>query len=68
MIYLTRRELETLNFWTTGFSDKKTAEAMCISVHTAKAHDFAVRIKLNSRTHTQVVIMGVQAGNIDIKL
>ena len=68
MIHLTRRELETLNFWATGFSDKKTAEAMCISVHTAKAHGFAVRMKLGAQTRTQAVVIGVQAGIINIDL
>ncbi|MDG1412737.1 MAG: hypothetical protein P8Q89_01445 [Alphaproteobacteria bacterium] len=41
---------------------------MCISVHTAKAHGFAVRMKLGAQTRTQAVVMGVQAGIINIDL
>ncbi|MDA9672440.1 hypothetical protein N9U04_00930 [Alphaproteobacteria bacterium] len=41
---------------------------MCISDHKAKAHGFAVRMKLGARTRTQALVMGVQAGIINIDL
>lgn len=52
---LSRREDEVLDLLVRGMSNNAIAEALCISVRTAKAHVTSILIKLGAKNRSQVI-------------
>jgi DNA-binding NarL/FixJ family response regulator len=59
---LTPREMEILEMLAEGLSDKKIAERLRISEHTAKFHVNSILGKLDAGTRTQAVMRGLRSG------
>lgn len=59
---LTERELEVLSAIARGFSNAEIAEALHMSVATAKSHVSRILAKLDARDRTQLVVIAFQTG------
>ncbi len=59
---LTRRELEALRMFARAATIDEVAEALSISVFTARNHLASVQRKLGARNHLEMVLMAMRAG------
>lgn len=59
---LTARELEVLRLMADGLGNKEIGAALNISTHTAKYHVAAVLAKLDARSRTEAVTIGLREG------
>ena len=57
---LTEREMEVLFVLNQGKTNPEIAEALNISIHTAKAHILSIINKLNARNRTHAAVLGVK--------
>lgn len=62
---LTKRELEVLELMAQGFANRRIAEGLDISAHTAKFHVAQVLAKLRSATRTQAVARALREGLLE---
>jgi DNA-binding NarL/FixJ family response regulator len=62
---LTKRELDVLELMAQGFANRRIAEGLDISAHTAKFHVAQVLAKLRSATRTQAVAKALREGLLD---
>ena len=62
---LTKRELEVLELMAQGFANRRIAEGLDISAHTAKFHVAQVLAKLRSATRTQAVAKALREGLLE---
>lgn len=62
---LTKRELEVLELMAQGFANRRIAEGLAISAHTAKFHVAQVLAKLRSATRTQAVVRALREGLLE---
>ena len=63
---LTPREREVLELLAHGLSNRRIADALAISEHTAKFHVAAVCAKLGAASRTEAVSRGVRRGLITL--
>ena len=63
---LTPRELEVLNLLIYGYNNKKIAEKLCVSRHTAKAHIASIYEKLNVSNRVQATVKCLKENLIEI--
>ncbi len=61
---LSEREFQVLKLLVDGFSNKKIAAELDISVDTVKCHMKSILLKLNARSRTQAAIEALKAGLI----
>jgi DNA-binding CsgD family transcriptional regulator len=59
---LTARELEVLRLVANGLGNKEIGAVLNISTHTAKSHVAAVLAKLDARSRTEAVTIGLREG------
>jgi DNA-binding CsgD family transcriptional regulator len=59
---LTGRELEVLRLVANGLGNKEIGAVLGISAHTAKSHVAAVLAKLDARSRTEAVTIGLREG------
>jgi DNA-binding CsgD family transcriptional regulator len=59
---LTARELEVLRLVANGLGNKEIGAVLGISTHTAKYHVAAVLAKLDARSRTEAVTIGLREG------
>jgi DNA-binding NarL/FixJ family response regulator len=59
---LTPRELEVLAMMAEGMGNRAIAQRLAISTHTVKFHVAAILDKLNARSRTQAVTVGLRLG------
>lgn len=59
---MTPRETEVLELMASGLSNRKIADRLGISTHTAKFHIGAILAKLDADTRTEAVVKAVQRG------
>lgn len=59
---LTPRELEVLAMMAEGMGNRAIAQRLAISTHTVKFHIAAILDKLNARSRTQAVTVGLRLG------
>jgi DNA-binding NarL/FixJ family response regulator len=62
---LSMRELQVLNYVASGFSNKRIAAHMGISVETVKTHMKSILAKINARDRTEAVVIAMRRGIID---
>lgn len=62
---LSMRELQVLNHVAGGFSNKRIATHMGISVETVKTHMKSILAKINARDRTEAVVIAMRRGIID---
>lgn len=62
---LSMRELQVLGHVASGFSNKRIATHMGISVETVKTHMKSILAKINARDRTEAVIIAMRRGFID---
>jgi PAS domain S-box-containing protein len=59
---LTRRQLEVLRLFADGLSIEEIAEALTISIYTARNHIASIQHKLGARNRLEVVLLGMRYG------
>ena len=63
---LTAREIEVLQAITDGLSNAEVADQLQLSLETVKSHSKAILLKLGARDRTQAVVLGLQAGLVQL--
>lgn len=62
---LTAREQEVLNYIVTGKSNNEIAEALCVSIHTIKAHVCSILQKFHVDDRLQAAVLAVKYNFVD---
>ena len=63
---LTAREQEVLNYIVTGKSNNEIAEALCVSIHTIKAHVCSILQKFHVDDRLQAAVLAVKYNFVDL--
>ncbi len=56
---LTEKETEILKLLIRGYDNREIAEALCVSIHTVKAHLTSVFRKLNVKNRTKAILFAM---------